>query len=58
MSRLIERQLKEIASKSDLKDVRLSKNSALKKEKKFRIVIRKDGIKNASLSKMSKIKKG
>ena len=58
MTRLLERQLKEIASKSDLKDVRLSKNSALKKEKKFRIVIRKDGIKNASIAYMSKKKKG
>jgi len=39
LSRLVERQLKDIADKSDMKQVRLVKTKSLAKEKKFRIII-------------------
>jgi len=51
---LIERQLKQIVKKSDLKEVRLSKSKELSKDKIFRIVIRKDGVKNATIANMKK----
>ena len=46
---LLNRQLKEIAKKTDLKEVRLIDNSLLAKEKKYRIVINPKG-KNKSVS--------
>lgn len=46
---LLNRQLKEIANKTDLKEVRLIDNSLLAKEKKYRIVINPKG-KNKSVS--------
>jgi len=39
LSRLVERQLKEIAKKSDLPDVKLMKSKTLSKDKIFRIII-------------------
>ena len=43
---LIERQLKDIAKKSDLTEVRLMKSKTLQKERTFRIVINPKGTKN------------